>query len=381
MTVLPRPRPQLGMLRPCLLRLAAWTTLMSTPWGNDSLDDDTDVEEVDSYGSPFYEASPDDSEDADRDILWMPEGDMERAGRTAYALISEDGPIFSPAPFIYAAIFSVAPRTGFRMFPSSRGRMMVRFDSVAESDFIVDMSPIAHGGAQLSLERSEESPYRSVLHQPWLAAISATNFQDEHWTLTGIPTAFRRIGTVVEIDPACLEGDYSSLRVVVARKTASGIPDEEFVGNPAFGPGSSRWMGWAVSIPFFSPSPWPRQCGAGNGMGWSADPPVFGLVLHGSIVGQPGHGWGGPGYVTGFPYYFYQLLSPVPHPALIHLIWSLLSLAAAASSSSDRPPPLPSSPSRGMRMTPHLPHPTLRPPPPPAPWRPPPKPSRRGRRP
>lgn len=180
---------------------------MSTPWGNDSLDDDTDVEEVDSYGSPFYEASPDDSEDADRDILWMPEGDMERAGRTAYALISEDGPIFSPAPFIYAAIFSVAPRTGFRMFPSSRGHMMVRFDSVAESDFIVDMSPIAHGGAQLSLERSEESPYRSVLHQPWLAAISATNFQDEHWTLTGIPTAFRRIGTVVEIDPACLEGD------------------------------------------------------------------------------------------------------------------------------------------------------------------------------
>lgn len=76
---------------------------------------------MDSYGSPFRMADSSNSEEFTRGILWMPEGDMEHARRIAYAFINEEGPIYSPGPFIQSAIFAVALGVHFRMFPSSRG--------------------------------------------------------------------------------------------------------------------------------------------------------------------------------------------------------------------------------------------------------------------
>lgn len=101
-------------------------------------------DKVDSYGSPFHTVDSSDSEGGIRDILWMPEGDMERAYKIAYAFVSEDGPIHSPAPFIHSAIFSVAPWVCFCMSPSSRGHMLLHLNSMAELDFVVGMCPISH---------------------------------------------------------------------------------------------------------------------------------------------------------------------------------------------------------------------------------------------
>jgi hypothetical protein len=55
------------------------------------------------------------------DVLWMPAGDWDFASRIAYAFLSEDATYSNPAPFIRAAIRSVASAVHFRMFPSSRG--------------------------------------------------------------------------------------------------------------------------------------------------------------------------------------------------------------------------------------------------------------------
>lgn len=48
-------------------------------------------DEVDSFGSLFRAASHVDSGDANQNIQWMPEGDMERTGKIVYAFINEDG--------------------------------------------------------------------------------------------------------------------------------------------------------------------------------------------------------------------------------------------------------------------------------------------------
>ena len=91
---------------------------------------------------------------------------MERAYKITYAFVSEDGPIHSLATFIHSAIFSIAPWVCFCMSPSSRGHMLLHFNSMAELDFIVGMCPISHDGAHLSLEKSEASSNCFTIEQP-----------------------------------------------------------------------------------------------------------------------------------------------------------------------------------------------------------------------
>lgn len=46
-------------------------------------------------------------------------------------------------------------------------------------------------------------------------------------TLKGIKAGFRKLGTIVEIDPECLlDDDYSTLRVVIARVKPDDIPED-----------------------------------------------------------------------------------------------------------------------------------------------------------
>lgn len=54
----------------------------------------------------------------------------------------------------------------------------------------------------------------------------------------------------------------------------------------------------------------PRPLGLGNGgrgddLGYFADPPLFGPVYQGHVVGLPRYGWGGSGYYQGYPAYFH----------------------------------------------------------------------------
>jgi hypothetical protein len=75
------------------------------------------------------------------EIIWMPEGDMERVGKVAYAYININGPTDSPTPYIRSALFSVAPIVHFRPFSSSRGHMLLRFDSRGDRDAVAALSP------------------------------------------------------------------------------------------------------------------------------------------------------------------------------------------------------------------------------------------------
>jgi hypothetical protein len=149
---------------------------------------------------------------------------------------------------------------------------------------------------------------------------------------------------VVEIDSACLEGYSSTIRVVVARSSASGIPEREFLGKPGKG-NNGRVLGSTFDIevlrvwpqaeqldasglmrPFF-----PRPLGPGNGSGGAglerfADPHPFGPVYPVHVVGYPCMGFDGPGHYSGHPYFYYHLspTSPLSPPPPISVIIQLL---------------------------------------------------------
>ncbi|KAJ1272950.1 hypothetical protein BS78_06G242300 [Paspalum vaginatum] len=193
-------------------------------------------EEVDSDGSPFRAAPAREPENFDDDPLWMPPGDFEFGSRVAYAYLNEDAPTLNPSPFIRAAIYSVANAVHYTMHPSSRGAMMLIFDNRELRDAVVDMQPIIHDGGRLSLERSEETSNRFLAIPEWLVALEATDFPAEHWNPVGIPAGFRKLGTVVEIDPENIHpnprhSDYTSLRVVIERVRPTGIPEDHWIAN------------------------------------------------------------------------------------------------------------------------------------------------------
>jgi hypothetical protein len=122
-------------------------------------DADESGEDVDSDGSPFW-VDPDIYEDgAAVGILWMPLRDMG-AERVAYAFINKEGPIFNPSPYIHDVVFSVAPTINYHMLPSSKGHMLLHFDSKEDRDTVVNLSPIIYDGAHVSLERSEDTTSR-----------------------------------------------------------------------------------------------------------------------------------------------------------------------------------------------------------------------------
>lgn len=171
---------------------------------------------------------------------------MERAGKIAFASLNADALTTSPAPFIRAAIFSVAEGVHYRTFASSRGNLLLRFDSRADRDAVVDCSPIHHEGGRVLLEKAEDTTFRFPIHTPWLLALSASDFPPDQWHVEGIRAGFAELGYVVEIDDDCIrenDEDYSSMRVVIARETADPPPGELWVGNghPQGAPTLGAW--------------------------------------------------------------------------------------------------------------------------------------------
>ncbi|CAN6276916.1 unnamed protein product [Urochloa humidicola] len=179
--------------------------------------------------------------------------------------------------------------------------MMLLFDTKAQRDAVVNDQPIIHDGRRLTFERSEETSNRFVAIPEWLIAVSSLDFPLEHWSLSNIPAAFRKLGNVVEIDPACLDGDYPSMRVVIERLHPNPIPDDLWVGNPG-GLGTT----FRVSVlcqpwrreeqldaqgflrPFFPrPPPGPGGIGLrGHMPGHMAPPPLMGPHLLDLLAGR-----------------------------------------------------------------------------------------------
>lgn len=97
----------------------------------------------------------------------------------------------------------------------------------------MDLSPIHHDVAHLTLERPEDTSNKFVIRRPWLLAVVTTDFPEEHWNDMGIPAAFEDLGQVVEIDPDCLRGDHSNLHVIVTRETPDLPLELQWLGDPS----------------------------------------------------------------------------------------------------------------------------------------------------
>jgi hypothetical protein len=101
-------------------------------------------------------------------VLWMPPGDMERVGRIAFTTLNEDSPTFNPAPSSVQCCSRWLSRSTTALSPPPEN-LLLRFDSRADRDVVVDLSPIIHEGRRITLERSEKTTNRFVIHTPWLA--------------------------------------------------------------------------------------------------------------------------------------------------------------------------------------------------------------------
>jgi hypothetical protein len=153
-------------------------------------------------------------------------------------------------------MFSVVPTVHFTMHASSCVNIMLRFDSRGDRNVVLGLNPIIHDGARISLERVEEMSNRFFIEQKWLMAVSAVNFLKEHLDLEQIPAGFCNLGTIVDIDPACLGDDHLVLRVVMARRITIRIQNDLYVENSGRGMrGESLGMAFSIKVLWI----WPRK--------------------------------------------------------------------------------------------------------------------------
>lgn len=57
-----------------------------------------------------------------------------------YAFLNDNAPATNPAAYIRAAIYTVANAVHYRMYPSSRGAMILIFDSKELRDALVEVN-------------------------------------------------------------------------------------------------------------------------------------------------------------------------------------------------------------------------------------------------
>lgn len=174
--------------------------------------DDEETVYSDGSGDPVPPSSGG-SQPGWRDI-WVARGRDEANLR--YAYVSVLPAVAQPAIFIRDALESELGAIQVEMLPSSRGAMLACFPAVEERETAMQMSPFLFQGHRVELERSEETSNRFHCAPRWLGYLSVRDFPIEHWFAEHIEASLRCIGTVVEIDPTCLNGfDFSSVRIVV----------------------------------------------------------------------------------------------------------------------------------------------------------------------
>lgn len=88
--------------------------------------------------------------------------------------------------------------------PSSRGAMLVEFDSHMDREAVVNLSPIRLDDRLITVERHEEPDNRIVIDDRAYMDVAAENFPLEHWTTDHIHRDFHPVGRVYFIDQRCL---------------------------------------------------------------------------------------------------------------------------------------------------------------------------------
>jgi hypothetical protein len=157
-------------------------------------------------------------------------GEFEEARCFAYVYLEHA--VHYPHLFIRKAMELAAGAPAFKLAASARGAGLMIFDTPEERDEIIAMSPIAHDGNRLTLEKHEEADNRFFAFYRLYAEIAASDFPLEHWTMDRAREALGAVGSVCCLDPMCFEGgDYTSIRAVVRLDHQQELPDQLLVRN------------------------------------------------------------------------------------------------------------------------------------------------------
>lgn len=128
---------------------------------------------------------------------------------------------------------AAAPALRFELLPSGRGVMLLRFRSPAHQDHVVQLSPIFHDEAPLTLERLVDTGNLFNRTPRWLAYIALHDFPLEHWFPENIAAVVSCFNTVIRIDRMCLtEYDFTDVHLVVDLHHRVDIPGDVWLHNP-----------------------------------------------------------------------------------------------------------------------------------------------------
>ncbi|KAK3126354.1 hypothetical protein QOZ80_7AG0555300 [Eleusine coracana subsp. coracana] len=166
--------------------------------------------------------------------VFLKPGRHAEAAVFAYVFLNPPHEVLSPAPFIWEAVRTALPHASFDVLPSSRGSMLLRFQSAADCAEAVQRSPLLHEDIRVDLQPHDRSS--ACRHATRLVALSVLEFPLAHWHEEYILEAFQGFGTVLEIDWRCLSSfDYSSLRVVVQVEDTACVPGDLWVRDVSTG--------------------------------------------------------------------------------------------------------------------------------------------------
>jgi hypothetical protein len=157
-------------------------------------------------------------------------GGFEDAGVFAYVYLRDA--VHAPHMFIRRAMEQSCGALAFELAASARGAGIMKFNSRAERDEVIAMSPIAHEENTLSFERHEEADNRFYTFYRVYAEVAVVDYPLEHWDEDSTREVLAALGNMCCLDPTCFNGgDYTSIRVVLRLDHHRELPEQLLVRN------------------------------------------------------------------------------------------------------------------------------------------------------
>jgi hypothetical protein len=157
-------------------------------------------------------------------------GEFEDARAFAYVYLRDA--MHAPHLFIRRAMEQACGAPAFQLAASARGVGIMKFNSAEERDAIVAMSPVAHEGNLITIERHEEADNRFYAFYRAYAEVAVVDYPLEHWDEDSAREVLAALGNVCCLDPLCFGGgDYTSMRAVLRLDHHRELPEQLLVRN------------------------------------------------------------------------------------------------------------------------------------------------------
>jgi hypothetical protein len=157
-------------------------------------------------------------------------GEFEDARAFAYVYLRDA--MHAPHLFIRRAMEQACGAPAFQLAASARGVGIMKFNSAEERDAIVAMSPVAHEGNLITVERHEEADNRFYAFYRAYAEVAVVDYPLEHWDEDSAREVLAALGNVCCLDPMYFGGgDYTSMRAVLRLDHHRELPEQLLVRN------------------------------------------------------------------------------------------------------------------------------------------------------